>query len=77
MRRRNPKTCEEWQIAVDCAEGALALDSARQYGLVTGGPGVDVERCLEILKQGRARGIVPAPDAIKRFTLSWGAPRSS
>jgi len=37
----------------------LLLDSARQYGLVTGGPEIDVERCEEILTLGKARGIEP------------------
>ena len=37
----------------------LALDSARQYGLVTGGPVIDVDRCWELLARGRAKGFVP------------------
>lgn len=66
----NPKTYEEWQDAVDAAHGALALDSARQYGLVAGGPNVDADRCLEILREGECRGIQSSPDAIERFTAS-------
>lgn len=66
-RPREPSTPEEWQAAVDAAAGALALDSARQYGLVTGGPTVNVERCAEILGAGEARGIRPRRDAIERF----------
>lgn len=62
-----PSTPEEWQAAVDAAEGALAVDSARQYGLVTGGPIVNVDRCVEILDAGRERGITPASDAIEKF----------
>jgi hypothetical protein len=41
------------------AETCLLLDSARQYGLVTGGPEVDVARCLELLDRGRQLGHVP------------------
>lgn len=61
------RTKREWQDAVDAAHGALALDAARQYGLVTGGPAVHVERCQQILTRGKARGIMPAPDATERF----------
>jgi hypothetical protein len=57
----------EWQDVVDAAAVCLALDSARLYGLVVGGPGVDVERCEEILAAGKARGVLPSPDAIERW----------
>jgi hypothetical protein len=52
---------------VDMAEACLALDSARLYGLVTGGPKVNVDRCEELLERGRARGTRPRKDAIERF----------
>lgn len=58
---------DEWQIVVDMAEGALVLDSTRKYGLVTGGPKVNCDRCVEIIDAGRERGIVPSPDAVERF----------
>ncbi len=64
---RLPKTDAEWQEAVDGAEACLALDSARQYGLITGGPKINAARCDKILAMGRARGVRPAPDAIERF----------
>jgi hypothetical protein len=38
---------------------ALLLDSARLYGLVTGGPHVNVARCDVILARGKQRGVVP------------------
>jgi hypothetical protein len=66
----DPRTEEDWQAAVDCAAGALALDAARQYGLVTGGPAVDVARCEELLDRGRRRGIDPRHDAVERFTAA-------
>lgn len=67
LRLRQPRTPEEWQAAVDAAQGALTLDSARKYGLVTGGPVVNVDRCVELLEAGRKRGIVPSPDAVEKF----------
>lgn len=63
----NPRTNAEWQDAVDAAHGALTLHAARLYGLVTGGPEVNVERCEAILAGGAQRGIMPAPNAIHRF----------
>lgn len=66
VKQQDPETPEQWQEAVDMAEVLVGLDSAKQYGLVTGGPEVNVERCLEILRRGRARGVVPSPDAFDR-----------
>jgi hypothetical protein len=65
-----PLTPEEWQDAVDAAAGLLALESARDYGLVTGGPSADIARCQELLERGAARGIKPTPDALERFAFS-------
>lgn len=66
---RDPQTPQEWQAAVDAAEGALAFDSSRMYGLVEGGPTVDVDRCAFILAEGKRRGIVPREGCIERFAL--------
>lgn len=65
-----PETRQEWQDALDCAEGAIALDAARQYGLVRGGPKVNLDRCYQILTLGKQRGFEPRPDAIERFTAA-------
>ena len=64
---RDPATAEEWQEAVDAAHGMLLLDSARRYGLVSGGPKIDAGRCEEILRRGAERGMTPAPDAVERL----------
>ncbi len=58
-KTRNPRDEKEWQEAVDSACFWLLLESARLYGLVMGGPPVNVERCEEILKEGKKRGIFP------------------
>lgn len=63
----DPVTREEWQEAVDAAYASSVLESARQYGLVAGGPRVDVDRCMEILERGAAQGVSPADDAVERF----------
>ncbi len=65
--QKDPQTPEEWQNAVDAAAGALALQSARVYGLIVGGPEVVVGRCAEILAVGKAKGFTPRPDAVSRF----------
>lgn len=59
--KTDPKTKKEWQEAVDAANFWLTFDSARQYGLLAGGPTINVERCEELLKRGKAMGYVPAP----------------
>lgn len=68
---REPQTDEEWQNAANGAEWALAVDSARLYGLITGGPIVDVERCEELLTGARARGIQAELHAVEAFTKAW------
>lgn len=65
-KQTDPSTREEWQNAVDAANGMLALDSARKYGLVTGGPTVNIDRCEEILRRGQSRGIRPSAGSIER-----------
>jgi hypothetical protein len=62
-----PITSAQWQEAVDGAQGALTFDAACKYGLVIGGPTVNVQRCIYILREGKARGIEPSSDAIERF----------
>lgn len=64
---RDPETPAEWQEAVDSAYAWIAFESARIYGLVEGGPDVDIERCAEILAAGAERGYRPADDAIERL----------
>lgn len=63
-----PTTIGEWQVAVDAADACLTLNSARRYGLIAGGPEVNVARCSEILDRGVEMGVFPIPDAIERFT---------
>lgn len=66
--KRQPMSRQEWQEAADAADACLALEAARQYGLVTGGPAVNVARCEEILVMARdGHGIRPRPDAIERL----------
>jgi hypothetical protein len=56
---RDPQNDAEWQEAVNAAHFLLCLDAARQYGLVTGGPEIDIDRCLTIVERGQVRGFVP------------------
>jgi glycine/serine hydroxymethyltransferase len=60
---QDPKTRKEWQEAVNAADFLLTLDSARQYGLVTGGPHIDAARCCDIVKRGAKLGVVPQKEA--------------
>jgi hypothetical protein len=69
-----PQTPQEWQDAVDAAQGALAVDSARKYGFITGGPEVNVERCEAILARGAEQGYRPSLMAIERFAAEVARP---
>lgn len=60
-RWARPKTSEDWQEAVNSAALLLAIDSCRQYGLITGGPEINAERCCRMIQRGRERGVVAAP----------------
>lgn len=64
---QDPQGDAEWQNAADAAHALLAVDAARTYGLITGGPDVDVERCSEMPERASLRGITLAKDAIERY----------
>lgn len=38
------------------ADACLLIDSARKYGLVSGGPDIDIERCEELIERAKAAG---------------------
>ena len=69
---RDPTNRNEWREAVLAAEVMLRIDVARQYGIITGGPEVDVARCLEIIERGRATGYA-ATEAEIREALAASA----
>jgi hypothetical protein len=62
-----------WQELVDSAHALLSIDSARQYGLITGGPECNHKRCYQILKDGQARGVHPRADAVESFIAAVNA----
>lgn len=67
----NPKNNREWQEAADHAEVMLLIQSARAYGLIAGGPEVNVDRCEELIKLARRRGIVPAKDCVEQYFAEY------
>jgi hypothetical protein len=70
---RDPKTPAEWREAVDAAEFLLALESCRMYGLLSGVPPMNVDRCEEILAYGKAHGIFPpSPGALAKKFFGGG-----
>lgn len=56
MTARWPQTDQEWDEALRAAVYWLAFESARLYGLLSGGPKVNVERCEAVIAEGRLRG---------------------
>ena len=77
-RRRDPRTAAEWQEAVDGAAACRVIADCKMYGLLEGGPTVDVDRCDVILERGAARGIRPSKPAVDlavEFLRAWNATR--
>lgn len=68
-----PQTDEQWQEAVDLAEACLTLDWAIKYGLVSGGPSINVDRCVELIDRGKTRGTFPQPEVVERFISAYNA----
>jgi hypothetical protein len=66
----DPSTAVEWQEAVDLASGMLAVEAARLYGLITGGPKIIVARREEILSRGAHLGYTPRPEAIEEVATA-------
>lgn len=66
-RARDPETPDEWQEAVNAAEAMLELESAKLYGLITGGPAIDVARCEQIMQAGITRKVLPDKVAVRAF----------
>jgi hypothetical protein len=50
------------------AEVCLRLESARQYGLIEGGPEVDVEACQLAIHTAKAAGITWTEAEVERVT---------
>lgn len=69
-RSRLPMSRAEWQEAVDAAHALLCLDAARLYGLITGGPTVNVDRCQRILAAGKKLNVQPSPYAVERMVAA-------
>lgn len=70
-KRVDPETREQWQVAVNGAHACLVIDSMRQFGLATGGPEIDLERCLDIIARGAALGVHPEPNCDVAFVALW------
>lgn len=58
------------QDGVDAAHALLELDSMRQYGLLEGGPTVNIERCYWMLERGKMYGVKPRADATLRLAAA-------
>ncbi len=70
-----PQTLEEWQNAVDAADALLHIQSAEAYGLITGAPTVNVERCEQLLEAARQRGRTPSAGNVERYVTAYNEGR--
>lgn len=75
---REPRTNAELRHAALLAEVSLRIDSARRYGLITGGPEVNVCRCIELIERAKSRGITftdgQIDTAVRAVVESFAAP---
>lgn len=62
---RDPQTPEQWREAVDAAAASRMIADCKMYGLLEGGPEIDVARCDSLLERGAARGVRPSGSAAK------------
>jgi len=63
----DPITDEEWQEVVNNIEVLRLIDAARQYGLITGGPEINQDRCDELLAKARRKGIYPQSTVVEQL----------
>ena len=66
-----PQTPEEWQNAIDAADALLHIQSAEAYGLITGAPHVNIERCEQLLEAARRRGVTPGAGNVERYVAAY------
>jgi hypothetical protein len=70
-----PHAEDEWRSLARAASGLLLIDDARCYRLITGGPAIDRERCVEILDMAGEHGIsvttIDAAGAAVEFAAGW------
>lgn len=62
-----PTERRELQLAVNAASALLAIHSAREYGLLSGGPPADVAQCRRMLEHGQELGVTPTRRAIEEY----------
>jgi hypothetical protein len=70
VKGRDPETPDEWLALMALSTVLLAIDSCRQYGLVTGGPAIDARRCDELLSRGAALGYQPSREQVDEAMVS-------
>ena len=66
----DPETPDQWRHVATMAAALLRIDACRQYGLITGGPIVNVNRCEALIAGARKRGIRITADAIDAAVLA-------
>ena len=52
------------------AEVYLLIDAAKKYGLVEGGPEINVERCEEVIAEARAAGVTYSQDEVDHALIA-------
>lgn len=65
-----PRSEEEWRAGARLAAGLLLIDDARLYGLITGGPVIDRERCVAFLDRAAEHGVEPDEQATQDAAIA-------
>jgi hypothetical protein len=67
--------------AVLASKALLAMESLKQYGLIEGGPEINVERCEEVIAWGDERGLEFTQEEVNgaavAFWREWNAERAA
>jgi hypothetical protein len=66
----DPQTPEQWQEAVDSAAAMRMIADCKMYGLLEGGPVINISRCDELLERGQQLGVMPSAPVVD-LAVMW------
>ena len=78
MGKNEPSTDAEWQLCVDACTGLRMIEDAKLYGLLEGGPEINMERIDYFLERAAEKGIQPSKPPAElaiEMLLCWNSGR--
>lgn len=70
-------TDDELRDAAVQASALILIQSAKDYGFVTGGPEIDVDRCEEAIAAARERGLIWNSAETEAVATQWPRPAAA